>query len=280
MSVKLTIRKTVPVLGSQNIHPILTQRVITQENVFNVSVAKAKALWAAFRSEHGFAAAAPALLTPPSANQKLAKTFAYGLSLSPSDSSGINVCPNATESCRAACVAFAGKGAFHSVQRARITKTLFLVQHPEAFLRLVVHEIGKARNKHGDDLLVRLNTFSDIRWHVLFPWLFELFSDVQFYDYTKNWVGLDRIPANYKVALSDSERVTEDRIHMATGKGYNVAMVLQVKRGEAMPATWQGIPVIDADKSDSWMIGNVGVIGGLRPKGSMRFDDLMVRRVS
>lgn len=275
MSVKTKIQ-----INVQHIHPILKQSNVEFHDVMKWSVQDAKAAWADHRTKYGFKRSAPALLTPPSANEKLAKTVSFGLSLSPADSSNYNVCPNATQSCRAACVAFAGKGAYHSVQRARIAKTEFLAENPAAFLRLLIHEINKAHKKFGNGLLVRLNTFSDIRWFDLFPWLFEQFIDVQFYDYTKNWAGSHRVPSNYTVALSDSERISQEQCEFVLSEGRNVAMVLAVKKGEPMPATWNGWPVVDADKSDAWMIGNKGVIGGLRPKGSMKFDSPMVRPVT
>jgi hypothetical protein len=267
-------------IQSKNVNSIIAKKNITLENVLMISVSEAKELWAKFRTDYGFAEIAVPLLTPPSANEKLSKSVAYGLALSPATSSGYNTCPMSTASCRAGCVAYAGKGAYGNVQRARKAKTMFLVEHSSAFFRLLIHEINTAYQKHGDKLVIRLNTFSDINFAEFTPWIFDLFQNVTFYDYTKVWSRANHGLSNYHIALSDSERISESDVLTALGAGYSVAMVVNVRKGEPMPTEWRGHKVVDADLSDRWIIDHENVIGGLRPKGFLKIDSPMVRKIA
>lgn len=267
-------------IKTKNVNTILSRQNITLSDVMRYSLADAKQEWAEHRTRYGFKANATKLLTPPSANEKLAKSVAYGLALSPALSSGFNTCPMSTASCRAACVAYAGKGAYSSVQRARQAKTTFLVENTLAFLRLLIDELDRATAKHGSSLVVRLNTFSDIDFAGIFPFLIDCYPVVTFYDYTKVWSRAYHNIPNYHLGLSVSERIDDGAILAALRLGANVAMVVNVRKGEPMPTEWNGYKVIDADLSDRWMIGERGVIGALRPKGLMKIDSPMVRKIA
>lgn len=153
------------------------------------------------------------------------------------------------------------------VATGRKIRTDFMMAEPLAFLRLLVHEIGTAHRKH-DDLHVRLNTFSDIAWERVIPWMFAMFPDVQFYDYTKRWDRIEHTPANYALAASVSEATPMQTVRLFDGP---MAVVLDVPKGQPMPATWQGHVVVDADLSDRWIVEHAGcpVVGGLRPKGKL-----------
>ena len=119
------------------------------------------------------------------------KTF--GLHLAPYKLAGINVCPHATVGCSTASLNTAGRGAFSNVQRARSRKTLFWLQHHEAFMCLLMRDIRKLRRKAKRDnmtLAIRLNGTSDNQWEKQYfgypkTTLIEKFPTVQFYDYTK-----------------------------------------------------------------------------------------------
>lgn len=246
--------------------------------------AAAKAAWAQYRADSGRKSYGP-LLTQPLDNQKLAKsgTPSYGLSLAPHSMSGYNVCRASTPGCRRGCVAYAGNGGYASVSEGRIMRTRFLAEHPEQFVTLLADEIGRAVAKHGA-INVRLNTFSDLPWHELTPWLFTRFPDVQFYDYTKVWSRMGAaIPANWDLTYSASERTTDAAIGEAVAAGNNVAVVFSPGRTKPLPTFYAHSPVIDGDKSDDRALDARGVIVGLRAKGKMRQDigkaDSMVRSV-
>lgn len=233
------------------------------------SVTRAKALYKAFRVERGFAAASPQLLTEPSANAKMDKSIqpSYGLSLSPWRLSGVlNACMKATRGCRSLCLNTAGKGRYNSVQEGRKVKTQFLVAHPEAFLALLVHELRRAVKRHDVPIAMRLNVLSDIQWETATPWLFEMFRDVTFYDYTKH---LDRGRApmpNYHLTMSASEMMTNLDIANLLGMGNNVTVVAD-KLDKVVPTHFMGHPVIDGDLTDFRPSDPKGVVVFLKPKG-------------
>jgi hypothetical protein len=250
-------------------------RHLLKQDIVEVPQATARARWLEFRKARGYGSATP-LLTPPDANTKLNKSqhdaIIYGLSLAPANLSDFNACKYSTRECRAGCVAYAGKGELPNIAKARITKTEFFAEDPSAFMSLLKAEIDDARIKFGKKLAIRLNTFSDIPWEEVDPSLFEEFSDVQFYDYTK-WP--DRQPPdNYHLTFSASEMTKNEDI------GSNTAVVFGVKPGHDLPETFNGIEVIDGDKTDARFLDPEDTIVGLRAKGRMRRGNWkMVRKV-
>lgn len=238
-------------------------------------VVAAKQRWTAYRIENGYVGAAP-LLTPPEGNMKLAKLSKlslpnYGLTLAPADASGIELCVWRTPQCTAACVLVtAGKATLPSVRRARLVKSQYLAAHPEDFVLILADELRRAVKKHGS-IAARLNVASDLRWERIAPKLFEL-PGVTFYDYTKAPLShRDSLGGRYKLTYSVSERpVSETHAVEYLAQGGSAAVVFATPRGQALPATWQGFRVIDADTSDSRYTDPPGVVAGLRAKGSGR----------
>lgn len=247
-----------------------------------IEVTAARRTWREFRTLNGWAPHAP-ILTPPGANMKMAKStkagvVTYGLSLAPSDISGFNVCRFSTPACRSGCVAFAGSGRYKTVIEARKLKTRFLMEHPRAFVTLLDHEIGNVAQKF-DNVAVRLNTFSDLPWEKMVPWLFEEHPTIQWYDYTKN-PNRTGVPSNYRLTLSSSEKTKDSWIAEKVKAGNNVAVVFSASRHKELPEVWNGLPVIDGDISDTRHLDPRGVVVGLRAKGSMRKNPMgMVREV-
>jgi hypothetical protein len=214
------------------------------------------------------------LLSWANENAKFDKTDAItvGLALAPANASGHNVCDASTPACRKGCVAYAGRGEMPNVQRGRVTKTKFLVAEPQAFVTLLHHELKLAIARHPQGVQARLNTFSDLPWEWIAPKLFDL--PIQFYDYTKLWDRVDdpSRPANYHLTYSASERTQEVFVTEAARYGFNVAMAFDAKPSQPLPASWNGVPVVDGDKSDDRTQDPQGVIVGLRAKGRMRGD--------
>ena len=129
------------------------------------------------------------------------------------------------------------------------------------------NEVGKAIKKNEGKAIpvFRLNGTSDIRWEKLKVRegknIFELYPDVQFYDYTKNPKRFDgSMPSNYHLTFSRSE--DNDKHAMAIlGKGYNVAMVFN-----KLPETYKGYRVVNGDETDLRFLDEQGVIVGLKYK--------------
>lgn len=263
---------------------LLAKQLLERAPLEPIDLSDARALLREFRIERGWAGEAP-IHTPPSGNHKLMKSAwpTYAVSLAPSNESGVNVCPYATPKCRKGCIAFAGKGDLPRVKKARIDKTLFLAEHPRAFITLVDAELERITRKH-DRVADRLNNFSDIPWELIVPWLFEKYPNVQFYDYTKDWTreGLD----NYWLTLSASERTKPEQVLRAVDEYRNVAVVFNARRSEALPESYLGVPVVDGDKTDERFLDPKGYVVGLRAKGRMRkpeyrgfVKDLAIRAV-
>ena len=126
-------------------------------------------------------------------NPKLNKGELYGwrsyaLHLSPhkQNSSGKNICPKASEGCRAGCLNFSGNGGMQPrVQKARLRKTDEFLADPEKFAKILFFEINIILNK-ADSLkpVFRLNGTSDVVWEnikvVDEKNIFELLLEVQF----------------------------------------------------------------------------------------------------
>jgi len=79
-------------------------------------------------------------------NAKTVKGQKYGfitaiLYLAPSTQSGFNVCPQASNGCKKACLYTAWHGAFDNVKQGRINKTRWYIQERETFLDKIRKEI-------------------------------------------------------------------------------------------------------------------------------------------
>lgn len=217
------------------------------------------------------ASARRAVLTPPGSNAKLAKgrTPIYGLSLAPADASGYEMCAWRTADCTAACLGItAGRSRFGNVQRARIRKTRWMASRPYAFMRALLAELAAAQRRHRGRFALRLNVLSDLEWTSLAPFLFT-FGRFH-YDYTKSTARALRAARDggtYRLVLSHSGyNLAECRAVLAAGG--NVATVFRVAKGQPLPASWEGAPVIDGDRTDARWRDARGVVVGLRAKGN------------
>jgi len=186
----------------------------------------------------------------------------------------INVCLFASPACRAACLYSAGRGAFTSVQKARIAKTKLFVSDKHAFvekLKLNVSKLVSNCIKTKAIPTVRLNGTSDINWERYS--VIQAFNKVQFYDYTKNYFRMNlfldgKLPSNYSLTFSRSE-TNESQCLDVLARGGNVAVVF---RGKVLPTHWQGFPVINGDENDLRFLDPKGVVVGLTAKGKAKTD--------
>ena len=218
-------------------------------------------------------------------NLKL-KVHTYYLSLAHSDLSGYNVCPLANKistkennknksNCSSVCVASNGNGRYPNVINSRVNKTKRFFEDRESFLSELIEDITKAilySEHYGFIPTFRLNAYSDIKWETIKiksmdnKTIFEIFPDVQFYDYTK--IPNRKTPSNYSLTYSHYGKmdITKQQIN----RGYNVAMVFDSNKNEDLPRIYNGLKVIDGDKTDLRTKENDGnnVIVGLRAKMS------------
>ena len=209
-------------------------------------------------------------------NTKTIKGEKYGwtthiMYLSPftQNATGKNVCSHATSGCAEACLFGAGRGGmFTTVEQARMNKTNYLLADRTKFLQQLVKEIDKlvAKNKDSENkICVRLNGTSDLAWEKFKiqdnKTIMELFPDVQFYDYTKNYLRFNRVlPANYHLTFSRSEE-NEEHVERILALGFNVAIVF-----DELPETYKGYKVVNGDESDLRFKDEKNVVVGLKYK--------------
>lgn len=220
------------------------------------------------------------------------------------NSKGINLCAKATKGCAEACLFKSGAARFNQVQAGKTNKTEYFIADRRGFMSQLANEIKDIVGRHdaveGEKQLsfnksvlrykkfaIRLNGTSDIPFENLRIFkrtstgkiwtykkpskkllnIFELFSDVTFYDYTK----LDQrfnnkiLPSNYQLTFSRSE-VNEKETIDILNRGYNVAVVFGVKSEDDLPKTYLGFDVINGDESDLRFLDEENVVVGLKYK--------------
>ena len=203
------------------------------------------------------------------------------LHLAPANLSGKEVCPKRTAGCTNACLNTAGRGGIFKkgestniIQQARIRKTKQFFENRQAFLQELVIEITKtikSAEKKGLIPVFRLNGTSDLSWEKYEVAdgknIFQMFPEVQFYDYTKI-LGrkVSHIP-NYHLTFSKADGNDMD-VRLAASNGMNVAAVFY-----KLPETYIGRPVINGDETDLRFLDPKGVIVGLKAKGKAKKDN-------
>ncbi len=209
------------------------------------------------------------------------------LYLSPSTLSGVgNVCPWAG-TCKEACLNSAGRGAFNSVQAARVKKTRFFFTNRDAFMETLYEDckalIAKAKRLSMLPC-IRLNGTSDLAFHRLIvpsqgKTLMECFTNVPFYDYTKSVKkALDNAkgihPSNYHVTFSRDSASNESECEQVLRAGGNVSVVFR----DSLPPTYFHRPVLNGDTTDLRFLdrraraGRSGFVVGLKAKGKAKRD--------
>ena len=203
------------------------------------------------------------------------------LHLAPAELSGYNVCPMASEGCKAACLHTSGH---HNPRKyaARLWKTQMFFEARGDFIRRLHKELKslsvKAKRQNAI-ACVRLNGTSDIPWETVHwdvsTWdneyetynnVMEAFPDIHFYDYTKRH-NRKNLPSNYRLTFSRSED-NNKQCGEALDNGMNVAVVFRDK----LPWRWKGLPVIDGDEHDYRFNDPHPCIVGLRAKGKGKHD--------
>lgn len=209
---------------------------------------------------------------------EVAGVVTYGLYLAPWNMSGHQVCPGGLH-CHEFCLNGSGQNKidelargkeFSKINISRIKKTRLFYENRPVFMRALIHEIKKESAKAaaaGKPFAVRLNCTSDIS-----PELFidpetglnilQLFSNVQFYDYTKVKTRLKLLGKykNYDLTFSF------DGYNLETAESYlnaggRVAVVFY--RNDVLPVSFAGFPVIDGNKYDMRYLDPGRVIIGL-----------------
>ena len=191
------------------------------------------------------------------------------------------ICPyQDIASCKTACLNTAGRGGIikkgettNRIQEARQRRTDLFLNDRDEFMSLLIKEITKFCNycyKKDKKPAVRLNGTSDIQWETILvdgQNIFEIFSDVQFYDYTKIPTRKVGHINNYHLTWSYSE--ANDKYASWYDKiAYNIAVVFN----GAFPIYFKGREVVNGDESDLRFLDKRNVVVGLKAKGKARHD--------
>lgn len=221
-------------------------------------------------------------------NAKTIKGQQYGymtgvLYLAPFNLSGYQVCAMAhIAKCHEGCLNSAGRGAFNSVQAARIKKTKLFFEDRDAFFALLIPSIRLLIRKAKAANLIplcRLNGTSDIRWEsvsfeyedIYYNNIFEMFPDLQFYDYTKIPNRVTAHIPNYDLTFSYSGVVEfQPYVRRAINQGYRIAVVFRDRN--TIPAEFLGTTCVDGDDSDLRHEDPHGVVVALYAKGKAKRD--------
>ena len=218
------------------------------------------------------------LLSKGTNNAKTAKNAypTYILYMAPytQNYKGMNLCPQASKGCAAACLFTAGRGKFSNVMNARINKANYFVGNKKAFIWQLAAELVKINRLAKQTTLIRLNGTTDID----FVYLLKKYSNLnindltrlKFYDYTKVLQRAIRYKnhSSYTVTFSRSENNEKECIE-ALSQGVNVAAVFN----GYLPTTYKGFKVVDGDISDNEMLYYNGVVLGLKAKGDAKKDN-------
>jgi len=209
--------------------------------------------------------------------------------------------------CKNACLNTAGLGGVYpSIQKARQRKTDLFLNDRDEFMKQLVHDIHKfirACDRKEKKPAIRLNGTSDIQWETIFlkevngtyitnkgmkhmgedyldtvnlelhkekdfKNIFEMFPQIQFYDYTKIPTRkVDKIP-NYHLTWSYSE-ANEKYAEMFDQVPNNKAVVFRTKD---LPSMFRGLKVIDGDTHDMRFLDKPNSVVGLKAKGKAKKD--------
>ena len=191
------------------------------------------------------------------------------------------LCPFAIQAgCFEPCLKSAGRGAFNKTQLARAKKTAFFRENQRAFMLSMAADTwshARRAEKLGLIPLVRPNGTSDIPFENILidgKTIFQMFADVQFYDYTKhpsrNLAG--KTAGNYDLTYSFSAITPKPISIKGLTNRHNQRTAVVFQRQADIPAEFRGWPVVDGDDTDVRHIEPAGVVVALYAKGKAKRD--------
>jgi hypothetical protein len=183
--------------------------------------------------------------------------------------------------CMIPCLATAGRGAFHTIQRQRQAKTDCFKTDQRAFMLSFAADVwalARAAKRRGMTPLVRPNGTSDILWENIEVCdgknIFQLFPEVQFYDYTKHPARklAGKTAGNYDLTYSFSGITPIAITHKGLLNPDNSRVAVVFHKRAEIPASFRGWPVVDGDNTDVRHIEPKTVVVALYSKGKAKRD--------
>jgi len=183
--------------------------------------------------------------------------------------------------CKEACLNTAGRGGIFKkgettnvIQEARKRKTDLFLNDRDTFMSLLVKDIQafvRKCERLDKKPCIRLNGTSDIQWELIpidnYANIFEMFSNVQFYDYTKIPTRKVSSIKNYHLTWSYSE-ANNKYARLFEQVPYNKAVVFH----GGLPSMFKGMRVIDGDTTDMRFLDKQNRVVGLKAKGLAKKD--------
>ena len=191
------------------------------------------------------------------------------------------LCPFAKlAGCFEGCLNTAGRGAFNSTQKARAAKTAFFRDNQRAFMLSLCADIWthqRRAEKLGLIPLVRPNGTSDIPFENILidgRTIFQIFADVQFYDYTKHPSRKleGKTAGNYDLTYSFSALTPKTISIKGLSNTANQRTAVVFLNRSDIPSEFRGWPVVDGDDTDVRHIEPAGVVVALYAKGKAKRD--------
>ena len=214
--------------------------------------------------------------------------------MAPFTSGGVgDMCGNASPQCVELCLGwYSGHAAMVTdletgigkARASRIAKARMFMNDRSTYMNHLARLIFRAEMKAdrmGKTLCIRLNGSTDLNWsriafkpdggtarlirayENIYVNLPNLFADVQFVEYTKDFKRLGKVAPNVHQTFSFSGE-NHDECKAALAGGHSIAVVF----GHGLPKMWWGHPVIDGDIHDLRHLDPANVVVGLSPKGS------------
>ena len=224
------------------------------------------------------------LISDGKMNTKIGKNknelyYVHSLNLKPAETEingkKYDLCPFRTQGCTNACVGKNGHFAMKngSAYKAQVRRTTMYFTETEYFYKQLNAEITlikiKAFSKKSI-AVIRLNAYSDINHEkqskrFLGMSIYDIHSDVIFYDYTKDKKKTKNNKAkNYFLTYSHNEDTSIEETLSFLKIGINPAIVFEAP----IPKTYKGYPVFDGDQDDNRFLDPKGHIIALKFKGS------------
>lgn len=200
------------------------------------------------------------------------------------------LCPFSTEACRRDCLVTSGRGGMPRAQHARTTRTQLFNDDRDAFMATLAREIMDLQvlaARSGRSLAIRLNGTSDILWErepvvdAGGQTLMQMFPSVQFYDYTK--IPIERrpgLPANYHLTYSLADDNWDQAVDYLMNSQSVAAIILEdekVQDGGFVSMDQKDVTLVDGDLHDLRFLDPPGSLVQIRPKGTMKADNPMVK---
>ena len=210
-------------------------------------------------------------------SKKYSHQYTYGVYLAPAKLSGYNVCSHSTPECRLGCLNTSGRAGIEEftgttkIHDCRVKKTKLFHEETAFFMLWLIAEIRQAQAKAIRDnffFSVRLNATSDIDWQKVLvdgKTIFQIFPEVNFYDYTKNHLKFTEKANNYHLTYSYTGR-NWNLCEALLQQGFNIAIVFGAKKEIELPQTFYGYKVVNGDLTDYRISDAKGIIVGLKWK--------------